>query len=64
MCDSSIYFGADWVMFPLMGRWIFITLCIVALVVGGYWLLQHEGIQNCNNVGGDWDYARWKCNTG
>ena len=47
-----------------MGRWIFLTLCIVALVAGGYWLLQHEGIKSCNNIGGEWDYARWKCNTG
>jgi hypothetical protein len=47
-----------------MGRWIFMTLCILLLVAGGYWLLQHEGIQSCNQLGGDWDYARWKCNSG
>ncbi len=47
-----------------MGRWIFMTLCIILLVAGGYWLLQHEGISACDDVGGSWDYSRWKCNNG
>ncbi|WP_160353780.1 hypothetical protein [Sphingorhabdus profundilacus] len=47
-----------------MGRWIFITLCILLLVAGGYWYLKREGIQSCNAIGGEWDYARWKCNSG
>jgi hypothetical protein len=47
-----------------MGRWIFITLCILLLVAGGYWLLQHEGIQSCAQYGGEWDYARWTCKSG
>jgi hypothetical protein len=47
-----------------MGRWIFMTLCIIALVAGGYWLLQHEGRNSCADVGGRWDYSRWKCDAG
>lgn len=49
---------------PCMGRWIFMILCIILLVAGGYWLLQHEGISGCNDIGGEWDYARWTCNSG
>lgn len=40
------------------------TLCILLLVAGGYWILRQEGISNCNAVGGSWDYARWTCNVG
>lgn len=39
-------------------------LCIIMLVAGGYWLLQHEGISSCNNIGGEWDYSRWTCKSG
>jgi hypothetical protein len=49
---------------PLMGRWIFMTLCILILVAGGYWFLQQEGVGSCSDVGGRWDYSRWKCETG
>ncbi|HEV7233349.1 MAG TPA: hypothetical protein VGN36_03815 [Sphingorhabdus sp.] len=40
------------------------TVCILLLVAGGYWLLQNEGISSCNSVGGEWNYARWKCDAG
>ncbi len=40
------------------------ALCILLLVAGSYWLLQNEGISSCNDIGGEWDYSRWKCDTG
>jgi hypothetical protein len=46
-----------------MGRWIYITLCILLLVAGTYWFLQKAGIENCQKMGKSWDYAGWKCQT-
>ena len=47
----------------VMGRWITITVVILLLVAGTSWLLKREGVENCNDRGGDWDYARWACDT-
>lgn len=46
-----------------MGRWITITAVILLLVAGGYWFLQRKGIENCQAVGGSWNYERWACDT-
>jgi hypothetical protein len=50
-------------MWAAMGRWIFVIACILLFVAGGYWFLQHTGVDKCNEIGGVWDYARWTCNT-
>lgn len=47
-----------------MGRWIFMTLCVILVVAGGYWLLQNAGVSRCSEYGGEWDYSRWKCDNG
>ncbi len=50
-------------MHVAMGRWIFGIIVILLLVAGTYWFLQHKGVQNCYDNGGEWDYRRWKCDT-
>lgn len=62
--NSHVYFSYIVAYLARMGRWIFITLCILLLVAGTYWFLQKTGIEHCQQIGKSWDYAGWKCNTG
>jgi hypothetical protein len=45
-----------------MGRWIVMALCILLIVAGTYWFLQHSAVASCEDAGGVWDYSRWTCN--